>query len=237
MQPFQHFLELLLLAVAGMWTQPPMVVPGSHDLQSPKIAERCDSLWFVSRAPGETTEHTLLAQRKELHLVRDRVVQVTTVNTPEGSYVDSSVFLRNGLAPILETTYADSHVTRYRYDKNRVDVTTSSVAHHQYPYPLFNFEELDLVIRLLPMRPGYQALLPLYSEGDQDAEIDTVQVQGRDSVGVWQVRFADKAIVATYGIADGSGALVSYSHRFRANGPRWTAGTVWRQAYHACGPA
>lgn len=236
MQHIQRLLGLAVLTATGLWVQPPMVVPGSHDLRSAKIAERCDSLWFVSRAPGETTEHVLLAQRKELHLVRDRVVQVTTVNTAEGSYVDSTVFLRDGLTPILEATYADSHVTRYRYDKNQVDVTTTSVAHHQYPYPVFNFEQLDLLIQLLPLRSGYEALLPLYSEGDQDAEVDTVQVQGRDSAGVWQVRFADKAIVATYGIADGTRAWVSYSHRFRADGPRWTAGTVWRQAFHACGP-
>jgi len=222
-----------------------MLVPGSHELHSESITERCDSLWFVSRAPGDTTEHSLLGQRREQHLVTGQhgstVVQVTTVTDADGFYIDSTVMMRDGLTPTLEAAHIGSQAIRYRYDRNRVDVTTTngdsapSVKHHRYPYPLFNFEELDLLIRLLPLRPGYEALLPLYSEGDRDAEVDTVQVQGKDSAGVWQVRFGDKAIVATYGIADGTRDLVSYSHRFRADGPRWTAGTVWREAIHACG--
>jgi hypothetical protein len=245
MQPVRPLLKLMAFAIAGTWAQPPMLIPGSHDLQSTKITERCDSLWFVSRAPGETVEHTLLSKRREQHIVRDprgsTVVQVTSVNTAEGSYIDSTVVTRDGLTPMLETAYAGPQVIRYRYDRNRVDVSTTSgdsapsVTHHEYPHPLFNFDELDLLIRLLPLRPGYQALLPLYSEGDQDAEVDTVQVLDKDSAGVWRVRFADKAIVATYGIADGTREWISYSHRFRTDGPQWTAGTVWRQAFHACG--
>ena len=231
--------------LAGTWATPPMLVPGSHELQSTRITEECDSSWFVSRDPGETTEHALLGQRKEHHLVTDQrgstVVQVTTLTSPNGSYIDSTVMLRDGLAPISEATHAGPQVIRYRDDRNHVDVTTTngdsapSVTHHEYAYSLFNFEELDLLMRLLPLRPGYQALLPLYSEGDQDAEIDTVQVEGKDRAGVWQVRFADKAIVATYGVSDHTRGLVSYSHRFRVDGPRWKAGTVWRQAFRACG--
>jgi hypothetical protein len=234
----------MAIATAAMPASPPMLVPGSRDLESGTITERCDSLWFLSQAPGETTAHAMLGQRKEQHVVIGQraptVVQVTTLTSPDGSYLDSTVFTRDGLTPISEATYAGPRVIRYRYDRNRVDVTTTgdsapSVTHHEYPYPLFNFEELDLLIRLLPLRPGYAALLPLYSEGDQDAEVDTLRVEGKDHAGVWHVRFADKAIVATYGIADATRAWVSYSHRFRADGPRWTAGTVWRQAFHACG--
>lgn len=217
-----------------------MLRPGAVDLMSAKITDRCDSLWFLARAPNDTVQRSILAQRIEQHDVSSTVVQVTTMSTPDGSYVDSTILLRDGLAPMRETTHAGSTVIRYRYDRNRVDVTTiagdsAPVAHHhEYPYPVFNFEELDLLIRLLPLRPGYQALLPLYSEGDEDAEIDTVLVQGKDSTGIWHVRFADKAVIATYGIADDTRAEVAYSHRFRHPGPSWTAGTVWRHAFHAC---
>lgn len=224
------------LAIAIAFALPPMLVPGSRDLQTATITDRCDSVWFVARSPGDTSEHTLLGQRQEQHVVRGTVVQVTTLSTPDGSLIDSTILVRDGLTPISEVAHTGSQVIRYRYDRNRVELTTDSVQRHEYAHPLFNFDELDLVMRSLPLRPGYQALLPLYSEGDQDAEVDTALVEGKDSAGVWQVRFADKAIVATYGIAADTRQLVSYSHRFRADGPRWTAGTVWREAFHACGP-
>jgi hypothetical protein len=243
--PIAIVIAVLELVAHTASAQPPMLRPGSVDVRSDKVTDRCDSLWVLARAPNDTTERAMLAQRIEQHVVsnqqRRTVVQVTTLTTPDGSFLDSTVMLRDGLAPILETAHVGARVIRYRYDRNRVDVTTTvgdsapTVHHHEYPYPVFNFDELNLLIRLLPLRPGYQALLPLYSEGDDDAEIDTVQVQGKDSTGIWHVRFADKAIVATYGIADDTRAEVAYSHRFRRAGPSWTAGTVWRQAFHSCG--
>src|SRR5579862_4220024 len=156
-------LELFVADTAS--AQPSMVHPGSADLRSEKLTDGCDSLWFLARAPGDTTNRAILAQRVEHHLVSNQqgrvVLQVTTLTTPGGSYVDSTIVRRDGLAPILETTHAGPRVVRYRYDRNRVDVTTTvsdsapAVHHHAYQYPVFNFEELDLLIRFLPLSPGY----------------------------------------------------------------------------------
>ena len=239
--PIAIVIAVLELLVADTTSaQPPILRPGSADLKSEKLTDRCDSLWFLARAPGDTMERAILAQRSELHVVSNPQRATAVLVSTGHSNVDSAIVLQDGLAPILETTHSGSRVIRYRYDRSRVDLTTTvsdsapDVRHHEYPYPVFNFAELDLLIRSLPLRPGYQALLPLYSEGDEDAEIDTVLVKGKDSRGIWRVRFADKAVVGTYGIAEDTRAEVSYSHRFRRAGPSWSAGTVWRRAFHAC---
>jgi len=157
--------------------------------------------------------------------------------------VDSTLAYADGLAPIWETTHSGTALTRYRYDGTRVEVTLAagdsvlSRKEHQYPFPVFNFEELDVLLRALPLKAGYAALLPLYSEGDDSMEVDTVRVEARDGRGVWQLRFADPAVVATVGIIDSSRRQVAYSHAFRKDGPQWKARTVWRRVYHACGEA
>ena len=173
---------------------------------------------------------------------RHALVLVVTMNTTSGLVIDTTTVERDGLAPIRETTRTNAGVTRYTYHRNRVEVATtpSDPAHptkrHQYMFPVFTFEELDALIRSLPLRSGYEALLPLYSEGNDDAEVDTVRVEGRNAKGVWQIRFADKAVVATYGIVDGTRDEVSYAHTFRRAGPFGKGRTEWRRAFHACGP-
>jgi hypothetical protein len=105
--------------------------------------------------------------------------------------------------------------------------------HHLYEFPVFNFVELDALIRSLPLRVGYEALLPLYSEGDEAAEVDSVRVEAL-TPGVWRVRFADPAIVATIQLDGNSRTQLAYSHVFRRNGSTWKAGTVWRRMSVAC---
>ncbi|HKW47850.1 MAG TPA: alpha/beta hydrolase, partial [Gemmatimonadaceae bacterium] len=79
-----------------------------------------------------------------------------------------------------------------------------------YPFRVFNFNELDEVVRSVPLRPGYRAIVPLYSEGDNALETDSVDVEGTDSSGVWNVRFADKVIIGHYGIDGATRRIVRY---------------------------
>ena len=50
--------------------------------------------------------------------------------------------------------------------------------------------------------------------------MDTVRVTARDADGVWSVRFADPAIVSTYGIHPTTRAIVRYDVTSRRNGGR-----------------
>lgn len=242
-------MTIVALTLTGMWRAPAtrpaptLLLPGSPDLTGTHFAERCDSVWFVSRAAGDTAEHALTAQRLTEHVTtyggQPAVLLVTQVKTAR-TYVDSALVYRDGLAPIWETTHSGARVTRYVYEGNRVRLavatgdSTSATKEHRYDFPVFNFQQLDALIRSLPLRQGYEVVLPLYSEGDDSVEVDSVRVESRDANGVWRIRFADPAIVATIGV-DGARRQVAYSHIFRQDGRSWRVGTVWRRVYAACG--
>jgi hypothetical protein len=46
---------------------------------------------------------------------------------------------------------------------------------------VFAFNELDQLVRSLPYADGYSVVLPLYSEGDEALELDTLTVTGCES--------------------------------------------------------
>src|SRR5439155_8693507 len=68
----------------------------------------------------------------------------------------------------------------------------------QFPVTAFGFSTIDLIVRSLPLREGFRATLPLYSEGDDCLEVDTVAVLRRDGGGRYTVRFSDAVIIQTY---------------------------------------
>jgi hypothetical protein len=229
-----------LVRGAGVQTSLPMLLPGSADLAGTHFTARCDSMQRFGRAPGEAAERSLGAQRLTEHPTTYRgkpaVLLVTSVERAR-PFVDSMLVYRDGLAPISEIVRSGTQTTRYDYDGAHVRVTADSTPakEHRYPTGVFAFQQLDAVIRSVPLRAGYAALLPLYSEGDDSVEVDSVRVEGRAPNGVWTIRFADPAIVATVGIDEKTRAQVAYSHTFRQKGPSWDVGMVWRQAYSACG--
>ena len=91
--------------------------------------------------------------------------------------------------------FGDSvHSIRYVGD-SIVKVTARRYAHAPFP-----FNQLELVLARLPLRTGYQTALPLYSEGDDSVEVDTVTVLGltRDAPPRWRVRFVDPVVSVMY---------------------------------------
>jgi hypothetical protein len=222
----------------------PVLLPGSADLAGTHFSARCDSMQRFGRAPGESTERALGAQRlteqPTSYRGKPAILLVTSVESAQ-PFVDSTLMYRDGLAPISEIVRIGPRSTRYDYDGAHVRITratgdsTPTAREHRYPTPVFPFQQLDAVIRSLPLRAGYAALLPLYSEGDDSVEVDSVRVEGRGANGVWTIRFADPAIVATVGIDGKSRAQVAYAHTFRQKGPSWDVGMVWRQTYARCG--
>jgi hypothetical protein len=189
----------------------PILRPGSRDLELSHIRERKDSTQYALRdAKGNPTGATAYAHIEE-HLIDDPAGPAVMIVSSNAGYADTAIVLRSTLRPIREMQH---YITRHRtlwftYDGNRVSIrdstadSTMKTREHTYDGDVFHFNELDLLIRSLPLRSGYNAILPLYSEGSDALEMDTVQVVGRDERGAWTVRFADPVIVATRTI-DGS---------------------------------
>lgn len=142
-------------------------------------------------------------------------------------FSDSALVLRDGLSPVWEVQHAGTHVIRIDYSGRRVRRTDSAPdtaprhVDHMYDVPVFHFNELTQLVRSIPLHAGYHAILPLYSEGDDALEMDTVRVEGQDSAGVWNVRFADKVIIGHYGIDGNTREMVRYEVERHAGGPHF----------------
>lgn len=189
-----------------------LLLPGTSDVSTVHFRDTTISYHVVmDRAPnGDPTSSDRGSYSKETRHVtyqgRPAIVFVRTINTNGRTYVDSSAVLSNGMIPLWEVSTLGTRRTTYAYSgaKVRRSLTqpdsAKKVVEHDFGTPMFYFEALDDIIRSVPLRAGYQAVVPLYSEGDDGIEMDTVRVEGRDSAGVWNVRFADPVIIAQYGI-------------------------------------
>lgn len=182
-------------------------------------------------ATGDTTERESVRTTVEERLLSlpagDRgVMRISAGHYSGGDFVDTLLMRRDDLTPLSE---------RIRYPQRRwaKDIEFAGVSLHQinrlgdstqtlerrFSRPVFAFTEVDLVVRSLPYRPGYHAILPLYSEGDDSLEMDTVAVTGIAG-RAWTLRFADPAIVATYAIDSMTRRIIEYDVVNRRSGAR-----------------
>jgi hypothetical protein len=136
---------------------------------------------------------------------------VVSGHVREKPFVDSSLVKRQGLAPVWEVARFGSKIDRWTYDGQRVN-------QHTYGVSVFSFQELDDLLRSLPLRAGYERILPLYSEGDDSVEMDTVRIMSRSTAGRWTLRFADPAIVATYDVDERTRQIVRHEFVLRRDG-------------------
>jgi hypothetical protein len=153
------------------------------------------------------------------------VLLVTSGAVRGKQFLDSAVFKRRGLAPAWEWSQFGTHTDRFTYNGSEVtrERTTADSGvqreRHDYGVPMFAFQELDDLIRSLPLRDGFAAILPLYSEGSDTLEMDTITVVSRDAArGTWELRFADPAVVATYEVDERSRRIVSRAQTGRKSG-------------------
>jgi hypothetical protein len=208
---------------------PPVLIPGSSDVTTGHIKPGSAGYRYLMRAStGDTTERELGTGHTEQVLTeykgKPAVLLVASVARTGQTFLDSALVMRAGLVPVWETSYVGSRVTHYEYAGKQVRLTITSPdsgtrsREHTYDVPVFHFNELDMLIRSLPLRAAYEAILPLYSEGSDELEMDTVRVMARDADGIWSVRFADPAIVSTYGIHPSTRAIVRYDVLSRRSG-------------------
>jgi hypothetical protein len=179
----------------------PLLPAGSSQLVTAYLNENTPSLRGVHRlqpAPGTQGGVLMQAQHSE---------------SGANSFTDTMVFNAKGLVPIWERMYshsaAHSVVRRIEYHGPQIHVV--SQVNDSAPTSVdlaasasaLAFNQLEWVMRSLPLRAGYRALVPLYSEGDNAMELDTVQVLGRAAEtgpqrSHWRVRFADRMIYSVY---------------------------------------
>lgn len=171
-------------------------------------------------ATGDTTEHESVVTRIDEVVANDgggsTILRVTTGHYSGGDYYDSLVVHRADLRPVRERfAYLQRKLDkRFDYDGGTVHQTNTAgdlvkSFDRRYDVPVFAFSEIELLVRSLPYRPGYTAILPLYSEGDDAIEMDSVAVVDARP-DRWTIRFADPAIVAIYGIDAATRRIVSY---------------------------
>jgi hypothetical protein len=223
---------------------PPLVLPGAAELRGTRFSTRCDSVWYVATDSGARSNERIMLPHRSSETVTTRagapvVALVTSIGSGKTRILDSGLVYRDGLAPIVEVSRSGGRTTTYTYKEKHVVLSlegtprADSTISHTYAQPVFSFQELEPVLRSLPLRDGYTAVLPLYSEGDDASEVDTVRVVGRAPNG-WRLHFADAAIVATLVIDSATRTVSAYSHVFRKAGPSWKAGTTWRRVTATC---
>lgn len=160
-----------------------------------------------------------------------RRLLVRQIRSARGQVVDSLVVRMPGLVPESERLITPWGSNTYRYDGGRVMArlargdSAPDTRELSYPHPVFAFNELDVLVRSLPYARGYTRVVPLFSEGDNDLEYDTLTVLEKvpETAGepaLWKVRFADKVIVVEFAVEEGSRRIVSRIGGARASGAR-----------------
>jgi len=190
------------------------VAPGWSRLEPPKTGEMA---WYrmEGQRPGDSAprDFGLFGFGVFAGPVPDSTLLLVQEIRDRGLW-DSLVVSRPGLAPLRERMATGSTVVHLEYDGPRVRrsewrgdsvVRTDSAA---FDTPVFAFNQLDVLLRSLPLDVTDRMILPLYSEGTGALEYDTVTVsrtRGRGGRRTWELRFADPAIVLT-ATSSGSGA-------------------------------
>lgn len=228
-----RWVSCMLIACVGSFgtavaQEIPVLRPGARELMSLELIPGVHHFrWIVPDGPGGGDSTVAVGWEREQRVLRDgaSVILLTTGGEGGGRSFGDSLYVREDtLEPIAETMSAAPVRMRFEYAGPRVrwtiaqpdsaDRTASSTEETTF----FAFNELTLVIRRLPLRRGFRAILPLYSEGAQTLEMDTIQVLDRTTDGAWDVRFADPAIVANYRIRESDRALVGFERVLRSTG-------------------
>lgn len=229
---------LMVITALGSGTdqltaQAVVIRPGDSHLTTAHLVDQVTKFQMCRRsATGDTTEKAMPGTLREQQVVQGAdllLIKSTEVNGR--GVLDSMVVRRAGLTPSWERLYVGGRRTDFTFSGKRVQAVAmqgDSVLRtfdSTFTVPVFGATQLDIVIRSLPLRLGYQAILPLFSEGSFELEMDTVAVTGEDRRAAggaqWIIRFADPAIVTTYGISQKTRVIVRYEVVQRKTGDRF----------------
>ena len=212
-----------------------MVGPGDRSLATSHFRNRRRDLRFEMLAPSGDSVAMRIALTREERVIpsgTEPEIMLTFAYGAPSNTVDTLVVRKRDLKPEWETLRTSAGVRHIVYDSARVRLNVEpkdSVSQlHTRPTAqhAFAFNEMEMVMRSLPLRDGYQAVLPLFSEIDEQVELDTITVVAGPGAGTgtsshaWTVRFADPAIVSTYEIDVASRAVLTQTVIQRQSGRR-----------------
>jgi hypothetical protein len=207
---------------------------GSQDLRLAHLVEYEDSSRvFTQTSPADTTTRLLGTQWFAERMTRERerpgILLVKRSGNGTVIFTDTLMMLRDGLRPLWEHVRFGGGLKDIRFDGVHVHQVT--YAHDSVIKTLdkdfssapFGFNQLEMAMRSLPLRVGFTTTLPLYSEGDDSVEVDTVTVVGviAGPPATWMIRFADPAIVSTYTIDTAQRRVIGSEVTNRKSGGRF----------------
>lgn len=216
---------LLLACCSHLVYMPPyhFTSAATNELETNHLTDLSETERTMSRAAtGDTTEHESITTRVDERIVGDprgpMFLRVTTGHYSGGDYYDSIFVRRADLTPVREhLAYLQRHIDkRFEFGGTSIHQTnvigdSTRTFDTEYTLPVYAFSEVELIIRSLPFHSYYSAVIPLYSEGDDKLEMDSVYVVNDRPPGRrWTVRFSDPAIVAVYGIDASTRRILSY---------------------------
>ncbi len=189
-------------------------VDGTH-VYDLSVRPSPDSAWH---AIGTMTVELTTLHRDGRALMR----RVATSHVGARVVVDTTLSLESSLAPISERTHKPTGIISYDFARDSVTGFMSvngaeHAIHVALPGPTFNSTDLELIIRSLPLAPGYQVRLPIYDPELGGYRFTNVRVQSpaqgdstdATSRNVWVVLDTDASLQITYRVARATRELLS----------------------------
>jgi hypothetical protein len=226
-----HVVPLLITAsacfVARTGTNEPervLLAPGHRDIRTESLANRSASFtYFVRQAGADTGERRYTTGASEFNRVDGGKTILTHFRYAPPQVSEDSLWTdAESARPRREWLRVGKKTIELQYDGRSVhrrvtngDSLTASDT--TFAEPVFAFNQAETLIRALPLRRGYQRIVPLYSEIDAKVEYDTITVVGPNVgiAGSWTIRFADPAIVQQWIIEENGRDVLSLETRPR----------------------
>ncbi len=201
-----------------------LLAPGHRDIRTEPLANRASSFTYFMRPAGaDSGERRYTTGSADFNRIDDGKTILTHFRYAPPQLSEDSLWTDAGSArPRREWLRVGAKTIELRYDGRSVHrhVTTGdslTTSDTTFAEPVFAFNQAETLIRSLPLRAGYQRIVPLYSEIDAQVEYDTITVVGANAAlpGSWKVRFADPAIVQEWIVEGNSRDVLSLETRPR----------------------
>jgi hypothetical protein len=219
---------LSILVPASGWSQTgrpvPRIEPGSDSLVAGRVAEGTDTLVIVEGDDADLRMFGLIFLETRGHR-RNGVDVLTRIERIPGAgdrtvAADSFVVVQGSLAPVSAAPLGEAGRQWVQFGRRSVvqGGQGGEVARIPIAGTPFYGNSLDVVLRSLPLRRGFRALLPLYGTDARAIsdvlvtveELEDVRSASGELCRAWRVDVADGEHGGTYWIDSTSFSLVRY---------------------------
>ncbi|MDB4908857.1 MAG: hypothetical protein JWO05_3641 [Gemmatimonadetes bacterium] len=206
-----------------------LLTPGDPDLDGRRVKPYSAQFRITGkRIPGDTAESVIARFRQSVSQPASGVLLAHFDYGAERVSIDSIWMDARSLRPRREWLRVGPTTMQFEYSPTEVQVastrgdSTRRVT-RAFTEETFAFNQLESIVQAIPLKAGYQRIVPLFSEMDAKVEHDTITVLARSaSDGRWTVQFADPVIVQTYTVDEETHAVHSLSTLVRRQGMTMT---------------